>query len=307
MIIAILALVVLLVVLLACLITRGTCSNAANHGIIPMNSPDPSMIIDVTKTDVPATQIIEPTGDPQSSNPEPTYYVSPGPVNPISPAIPQSPYPSIPYCLTEGTMDDVNARLELLKKLPANETVILLDVGHGGFDGGTVGIDTKVTEADINLQVSRLLAERLAAKGYFVFMTRMGDYAVGSNKNNDMRWRKQVMKLNLFDVSVSIHQNALDTDRNVKGARIYCYKFGTEGENLAKSIISEFSKVSSDCKTNAYTGNLMVVREPICPSALVECGFLSNHDEELLLSDPSYQALIAQAIADGVENYISNH
>ena len=49
----------------------------------------------------------------------------------------------------------------------------------------------------------------------------------------------------------------------------------------------------------------MVVREPVCPAVLIECGFLSNHDEELLLQNPAYQRLLAKLIAQGAEKYLN--
>lgn len=307
LIVGILVLIVLLVILLACLITNGTCSNAVNNGILPMNSTAPTAVIDAenTASQEPAESIAPVVTEPPVITPEPTA-VPTEPPAPQGPVIPQSPYPSIPYCVTEGTMKDVQERLEYLKQLPKSETIILLDVGHGGFDGGTVGIDTGATEADINLEIARKVAEYLASKRYYVFMTRMGDYACASDKNSDMRWRKNVMKLDIFDISVSIHQNALGTDRDVCGARVYSYKNGTEAEKLAKAVIEEITKISSTARKNVYTGNLMVVREPICPAILVECGFLSNHDEELLLQDPNYQQQLAKAVADGAETYLKS-
>ena len=311
LIVAIMVLIVALVVLFASLILRGTCSSAANNGIMPTNEPSGSPIIDVNASTAPATETPA-TDDPvvtlQPATAIPLNPTDAPSAQPIVPGvvIPQSPYPSIPYCVTEGTFEDVKARLELLKKLPSGETIILLDVGHGGFDGGTVGITSGVTEADINLQVARKVAERLAAKGYFVFMTRMGDYAVGNSKDSDMKWRKQVMKLDIFDVSISIHQNALATDQSVRGARLYAYKNRPESEKLANSIITEYTKFSSYCKNHVYIDNLMVVREPICPSTLVECGFLSCPEEEALLRDPSYQDQIAIAVSTGVENFLNN-
>lgn len=305
MVVAIMVLIVALVVLLACILTRGTCSNKHNNGIIPMNTPEATAIIDISNTTPQPTEEVEPT--------ELITQFVPESVPPVinttypSPVIPKSPYPSIPYCVTEGSMEDVNARLALLKQLPSSATIILLDVGHGGFDGGTVGIDTKVTEADVNLAVGRRLSEELASRGYFVFMTRMGDYALGRSKNDDMKWRKNVMKLGIFDLSISIHMNALDTDRDVSGARIYCYKKGTEGEKLASAVIEGLKGVSANVRSTVYTGNLMVVREPVCPAVLAECGFLSNHNEELLLQDPAYQAKLAKGLADGIVAYLKNH
>ena len=50
----------------------------------------------------------------------------------------------------------------------------------------------------------------------------------------------------------------------------------------------------------------MVVREPVAPSALVECGLISNANEERLLANPNYQEKLAQAVADGVEKFFNS-
>lgn len=324
---AILLLLVALVVLIVVLVTKGTCSNQENKGFLPENT-DSTVKIDTQNTGSPAPV---PTDAPETETPvaptqtaeiviteqpteAPTPTAAPSPVpggpavDPGLPSIPQSPYPSIPYVVTTGSFDDVKARLEKLKTLPKSATIVLLDVGHGGFDGGTVGIDTGVTEADLNLEIARCVAQWLGSKGYYVFMTRMDDYALGSTKNNDMKWRKQVMKLDIFDISISIHQNALSSDRDVHGARIYCYKKGTPGEVFAQEMIAAIATEISTVRNNVYADNLMVVREPVCPSVLVECGFLSNHDEELLLQNAAYQHLLGKLIAKGAENYLNkNH
>lgn len=316
MLVAIVLLIAAVFVLFAMILSKKSCSNTTgkdflNDSEVIIGSDKPSG--DPVKTaeqETPTPGLIDDPTEEPTKTPEvtPTPAVLPGNiVDPGNPTIPQSPYPSIPYLVTEGSFADVKARLEQLKTLPSSATIVLVDVGHGGFDGGTVGIDTSKTEADVNLEIAREVGKWLASKGYYVFLTRMGDYAVGTNKNADMKWRKAVMKLDIFDISISIHQNALDTDRSVCGARIYCYKKGTAGENLAKAVIETVTAVSDTARKNVYTGNLMVVREPICPSILVECGFLSNHDEELLLQNPAYQRMLGKAIADGAINYLNQH
>lgn len=318
--IALLAIAILALVIV--LFNKKSCSNAVNSGflnedddpkhVIGSNDPDPADPQTELPTEAPeATPDLPAVTDGPTATPpvitQPPASAVPGvQINdPGVPSLPQSPYPAIPYVVTTGSFADVKARLEQLKTLPKSATIVLLDVGHGGFDGGTVGIDTGVTEANINLEIARYVAQWLGSKGYYVFMTRTDDYAVGSTKNNDMKWRKQVMKLDIFDISISIHQNALASDRNVHGARIYCYKKGTAGEQLAKEMIAAISSEISTVKQNVYADNLMVVREPVCPAVLIECGFLSNHDEELLLQNPAYQRLLAKLIAQGAEKYLN--
>ena len=273
-----------LIVLLLLLLTRGTCSNTAGSGILPKSTPTLSPASSAP-TDEPALPSASATDEPDAT------------ARPLQ--------ANVERVMTVGTMDDVLERLEQFKLLPQSETLILLDVGHGGFDGGTVGIESKVTEAELNLAVSRLLAEELGKRGFYVFMTRMGDYAVAQTKDEDMNLRKSIMHLDIFDCSVSIHMNALPTDRNARGFRLYHYAYGTEGETLAKTILASIRELTDETRTNTLTGDLMVVREPVAPSVLIECGFLSNVDDERRLRDPSYQKTIAAAIAAGIEKYFA--
>lgn len=279
-----------------------SCSNPSHTGILPTDSPStaaqtPPPSVPAEPTGGEPTGELPPTNTPAALTPEPTPQITPEPT-------PEQNAYGIPRVVTEGSMNDVLARLEQFKTLPSSETLILLDVGHGGFDPGTIGIDSGVTEAELNLQLSRILAQKLGEKGYFVFMTRMGEYACADTKRDDMNLRTRIMRLDIFDVSVSIHQNALPTDRDVHGVRMYHYKYGTEGEKLAMSILQAICALTDETRTNTNTGNLMVVREPHAPSALVECCFLSNPTDEARMQDPAYQAVFAQAIANGIEDYL---
>lgn len=203
-------------------------------------------------------------------------------------------------------MNAVMARLEQLKTLPSDKTIILLDVGHGGFDPGSIGLDTGVREDELNLQVARFVAQKLGEKGYYVFMTRMGSYAVAETKNEDMRLRKEFMKLDIFDAAISIHMNSYPDDRSVDGTRLFYYKEGTKGQTLATIILDEICKATGQRNRGTNSGDLMVVREPVAPSALVECGFISNANEERLLANSNYQEKLAQAVADGVEKFFNS-
>lgn len=288
----------LIIAIVAVLI--GKCSGNANrevHGSSPrpnaVNSTDP---VNTTGLVIPnfsqAPQVTDsaakPTDEPSS--------------------VPFSANPStIPLVVTEGTMDDVYARLNALKALKAqnpNAVIILLDVGHGGFDPGSGGIDSGVTESELNLAVAKFVAERLGEKGYYVFMTRMGEYAVANTKAEDMAARTAMMKNDIFTVAISIHMNSFPSDRSVNGTRLFCYPGSIQGQSLAAGIMSKIAAATGQRNRDVVADDLMVVREPICPSALVECGFLSNSSDEANLRTTSYQQTLAQAVADGVQSYI---
>ena len=244
---------------------------------------------------------------PVSATPSAVSTFTPQPETPTATQAAETPAPSdgIPLVVTEGDMSAVMA-LEQLKTLPSDKTIILLDVGHGGFDPGSIGLDTGVHEDELNLQVARFVAQKLGEKGYYVFMTRMGSYAVAETKNEDMRLRKEFMKLDIFDAAISIHMNSYPDDRSVDGTRLFYYKEGTKGQTLATIILDEICKATGQRNRGTNSGDLMVVREPVAPSALVECGFISNANEERLLANPNYQEKLAQAVADGVEKFFNS-
>lgn len=302
LVISIIVLLLLIMALIIRMLSVKSCTNPEKSGMASTNSPSPA------------------SPSPAKTEPAILSSASPTPLRPTessvtpTPEPTQSPNPQIGVArvVTEGSMEDVLARLEQFKTLPASETLILLDVGHGGFDPGTSGLDTGVTEADINLQISRRVAEKLGEKGYFVLMTRMGDYACADNKDADMKLRSDIMHLDIFDASVSIHQNSLGRgDRSAHGIRLYHYKPGSEGakyaldERLAECILKSICDMTDEDRSHTDTGNFMVCREPHAPAALVECGFLSNAADEAKLSDTAYQEVFAQAVANGIENFLN--
>lgn len=288
----------LIIAIVAVLI--GKCSGNANREA-DRKSPNPNAIssTDPVNTTVfinPAfSQVPQTTDSPAKPTDEPS-------------SVPIIADPStVPFVVTEGTIEDVYARLSELKDLKArnpNAVIILLDVGHGGFDPGSGGIDSGVTESELNLAVAKFVAEKLGEKGYYVFMTRMGEYAVANTKAEDMAARTAMMKNDIFTVAISIHMNSFPSDRSVNGTRLFCYPGSIQGQSLAAGIMSKIAAATGQRNRDVVADDLMVVREPICPSALVECGFLSNSSDEAMLRTASYQQTLAQAVADGVQSYI---
>ena len=239
-----------------------------------------------------------------SSEPENTLV----PASPATAGPSMQPEPAIPLSQTVGSIEDVFARLEQFKLLPEEKVLILLDVGHGGFDGGAIGSFIGTPEADVNLAVSRFLSDELAKAGCYVFMTRMGDYGVTSSKDTDMSRRAEIMHLDIFDASISIHMDSFPNDHSVHGARVYCMEGRSEAEILAQSVLEQiieaFDPPHKFIYKQSFEKSSMVVREPAAPGILVECGFLSNPQEEANLNDPAYQQRMAAAIARGIREFL---
>lgn len=183
---------------------------------------------------------------------------------------------------------------------------VVLDFGHGGFDGGAVGNETGVVEAELNLAVGTLVMQGLYDRNVQVILTRTSEDAIGDTKREDMDNRGEILCQEGADIVVSIHMNKF-TDRKVRGPMVYYQTGAAEGENLAQSIMDALTQALGREPRLASAGNNFVTRIPPAPAALVECGFLSNHEEELLLQDGDYQKQLADAIVLGIMNYLENN
>ncbi len=188
--------------------------------------------------------------------------------------------------------------------LPEDATVIVIDAGHGGFDGGAMGSKTGVQEADLNLKVSSLLADELLQRGYYIIMTREDENALAETKSEDMQVRRRIMQLEPVDLVVSVHMNKF-TDGSVSGPMVFYMKNSESGKALAECVMSSICSATGRPQRIANPEELFVLRVPYAPSILVECGFLSNAADEALLCDENYQKLLAKAIAEGVDKYLT--
>ena len=181
---------------------------------------------------------------------------------------------------------------------------VILDAGHGGFDAGASGTETGVRESDLNLQVALLVQAALEEAGVRVLMTRTEPGALGETKREDMARRGQLLQSEGADAAVSIHMNKF-SDRRVRGPMAYYQAGAAAGQALAQCVIDSLTEALGLKPRLANPGNNFVTRVPACPAVLVECGFLSNADEERLLQEEVYQKAIAAAIARGVMAFLA--
>ena len=189
--------------------------------------------------------------------------------------------------------------------------VIVLDAGHGLPDGGAVGMRGTI-ESELNIKIAKILREELTRKGYTVIMTREdentisdGGSTVSERKKNDMHKRLDITNTSNADMFVSIHMNKF-TDSRYRGAQVIYSGNFEESEILASSIQKRLHLLpdneSKRVEAKAPKG-IFLLKNAKIPAAIVECGFLSNFDEEELLNTEKYQKELAKAILSGIEDY----
>ena len=190
------------------------------------------------------------------------------------------------------------------KLLSAPDYFVALDFGHGGFDGGAVGMDSGVNEAELTLAIGRKVAARLAEQNVQVILTRTDEDALADTKQKDMNLRAKTLKTEGLDAVLSIHMNRFIKDRDVRGPTAFFQPGAEESKHLAQCVIDEMTLAVGAKSRLASPGNNMVTRVPTAPAVLVECGFLSNPQDEQNLRQEEYQDTLAQAIVTGLMKYL---
>ena len=210
--------------------------------------------------------------------------------------------------------DNYNTRPASSQK--SNRPQIILDAGHGGFDGGAVANDGTV-EKNINLEIALILADFLKFGGYDVILTRQADVStddvetdsISTRKKSDLKNRLGLMKDYPNAVFVSIHLNKFTTSA-ANGSQIF-YSGNTEeskvlSDAIQKKIVSMLQPYNARVNKKA-TSSTYILHNATIPAVLVECGFLSNSAELQKLKTKEYQTQMAFCIFCGINEYFSNN
>ncbi|MDE7452879.1 MAG: N-acetylmuramoyl-L-alanine amidase [Clostridia bacterium] len=188
--------------------------------------------------------------------------------------------------------------------------VIVIDAGHGGVDAGVRGVETSKKESDINFEIATYLRGYFTDAGFKVVMTRRtqgGLYGLATTgfKMRDMKKRKQIIEESNADMVISVHQNFCPIPSR-RGGQVFYDKGSECGKLLAESIQSSINCMEQAVRqSSALTGDYYMLKCTESPSVIVECGFLSNAEDEALLIDKSYQKSFAFAIFKGAIAYYS--
>lgn len=190
---------------------------------------------------------------------------------------------------------------------------IVLDAGHGGIDGGVTGRETKIKESDLNLVITYKVKSALEELGFKVVLTRKTDaglYGTATKgfKKRDMQKRREIIEETDPAMVISLHQNFYPT-QNTRGAQVFYDKENRTGQRLAvllqDNLNGLYAKEGARGR-KAASAQFYMLSCSDCPSVLIECGFLSNREDERLLTDEGWQKTLSLSIAEGVMAYFSD-
>lgn len=185
--------------------------------------------------------------------------------------------------------------------------IITIDPGHGGSDSGAVG-PNGYTEKEGAFAISQKVASILNQSGAKVIMTRDSDvdvYGPNASARNELQARVDVGNNANSDIFVSIHCNAF-VNPAANGTQTFYYGSSYQGQRLAQSIQEKMIEANGLRDRGISTCNFYVVKHSYMPAVLIETAFITNYDEEALLSDDEWQTTMAKAIAEGINEYFSN-
>lgn len=185
--------------------------------------------------------------------------------------------------------------------------IITIDPGHGGSDSGAIG-PNGYTEKEGAFAISQKVASILNQSGAKVVMTRDSDvdvYGPNASARNELQARVDVGNRVNSDIFVSIHCNAF-VNPAANGTQTFYYGSSYQGQRLAQNIQEKMIEANGLRDRGISTCNFYVVKHSYMPAVLIETAFITNYDEEALLSDDEWQTIMAKAIAEGINEYFSN-
>lgn len=187
--------------------------------------------------------------------------------------------------------------------------VVLIDPGHGGFDGGAVAADG-TTEKHLNLAISLHLRDLLTVCGATVEMTRTTDVGLDEDMANSIRekkvgdLRRRLSLYNEASLVISIHQNHFDQTQ-YSGTQVFYSPNHPDSAVVAHGMqgtVTALIQPQNRRECKAATDGIYLLYHTKTPAVLVECGFLSNPEEREKLKTPVYQQQMAFALMASVWN-----
>ncbi len=197
-----------------------------------------------------------------------------------------------------------------------NLPTVIIDAGHGGEDGGTVGCDGS-KEKDINLKIAKKLQNHLDAIGIPSLLTRSEDILLydrntdflGHKKVLDMAARRKIVESHGNAIFISIHQNSFPEPK-YSGFQIYYSQNNSSSKVLCNTIegsIKSLLQPNNARKAKPSAGNIYLLEKLSCPAVLLECGFMSNPTECALLNSEVYQNKLCAVLCSSIVDYLSQY
>lgn len=191
--------------------------------------------------------------------------------------------------------------------MPKLEYTIVIDAGHGGRDGGAIGKNTGITESELNLMYAKELQSLCEDYGIGVVMTRsdmngLYDESAPNKKRSEMERRKKIINESNADLMISIHMNSFPLP-SLQGAYVFYAKGSDKGFELAKSVQNALCLSFETARKSVSVGDYFVLNYSNIPAILIECGFLSNPQEEIKLQNNEYCKNFCYSVLAGIISY----
>jgi len=219
------------------------------------------------------------------------------------------------YCICFGNFfNSLGNTLAVAAALdPMEKKRLLIDPGHGGEDGGTVGVNG-VLEKDLNLSLSEVLGAILEFSGYEVVQTRKEDKMLydrnvnyhGRKKMLDLKGRLEIAKTVEPDLFIGIHMNAFP-EQKYSGLSVYYSKNQAKSKDAADIIranVKSALQPENNRETKAASSNIYILDRITCPAILIECGFLSNPEECENLSSYDYRRELSFVLYSSLVSFL---
>ena len=186
-------------------------------------------------------------------------------------------------------------------------TRIVIDAGHGGIDGGTTSV-TGVVEKELNLEIAQRLEKLLLLLGKSPVMTRTSDESLATEgntireqKRSDLKNRVAAANESENTILVSIHQNHYP-DSRYAGPQIF-YAADSVSQSFAQRLQQTMNTAFGTRRECKKADGVYLMSNIRCPGILVECGFLSNYEEEAKLRTPEHQKKLCCVLAAALMEY----
>ena len=188
---------------------------------------------------------------------------------------------------------------------------IVIDAGHGGIDGGATSC-TGVLESYINLEIALRLENVFHLLGYDTVMIRRTDESIytqgntiASQKVSDLKERVRIANETPGAILVSIHQNTY-SDSRYRGAQVF-YAKDVQSKSLAQTMQQNIIDIlnSGSQRKSKQANGIYLLEHITCPGILIECGFLTNSEEEAQIRDADYQTKLCAVISSTISSYLA--
>ncbi len=194
--------------------------------------------------------------------------------------------------------------------------LVVIDAGHGGEDGGCIGIDGTL-EKDVNLDIAMRIKDIISSAGIRCVMTREEDTALygmygdlsdykGQKKTYDLKNRLRFAEEHSDAVFVSIHMNSFPQS-SCRGVQAYFSPNDKDSEALAESVktsVRTYLQPENMREIKRAGSSIYILDRITRPAVLIECGFLSNPDECVELGKDGYRARLALSVASAIMEHV---